>query len=439
MVGILIDKNLIDVGYGMPITLSSLFGSGTPPPHLIPSSSPGAPFFRTDEEEAPSVTVDLLCIRHVHRIRVFNNETETNLNLPVAVSVSTDGAAWSEMLVSTMDFGGHITNTPLCVSFKYYTPCRYVRVQARAPTSLRLSYIEIAAPLPHEYLGKLDNIRVTPTGVLADYRHHDSYGFAWTFTCTLGMIFNARLLGVTIDQISYRLCLREFKDIPEEDSYYWLFEARPRSPADQPDQMPAFERHGVYVSFPLDALAVYADLYFRPHKRVSAFADGLVARYGLDLSKTIVLFYRGTDKSVEVTPATPEDYVAVARSLMAQEDGLTVLCQTDQAQARDAVLRDVPGAVCFSELPVTGGATAIHNLNVSAEFGLGKSEVALRLLAVTTLVARAKYVVTHTGNLGAWVAIYRGRSEGLYQFCEDGKLRGPTGAVLSLALDPIES
>ncbi len=438
MVGILVDKNLVDIGYGMPITLSSLFGNGTPPPHLIPSSSPGAPFFRTDEEAAPSITVDLLCIRHVHRIRVFNNETETSLNLPVAVSVSTDGETWTDMLVAHLDFGGHITNTPLCVAVKYFTPCRYVRVQARAQTSLRLSYVEICAPLPHEYLGKLDNIRVTPTGVLADYRHHDSYGFAWTFTCTLGMIFNARLIGVTIDQISYRLCLREFKDDPYEDAYHWLFEARPRSPADQPEQWPVFERHGIYASFPLAALAVYADLYFRPQARVTAFAEGLVAKYGLDLSRTVVLLYRGTDKSVEITPASPEDYVAVAQSLMAEEEGLTVLCQTDQAQARDAIARALPGTVSFSELPVTGGATAIHNLDVSAEFGLGKSEMALRLLAVTILISRARYVVTHTGNLGAWVALYRGRSEGLYQFCEDGKLRGPTGKVLSLALDATE-
>ena len=48
---------------------------------------------------------------------------------------------------------------------------------------------------------------------------------------------------------------------------------------------------------------------------------------------------------------------------------------------------------------------------------------------MTTLVAKAKYVVTHTGNLGAWVAIYRGKPDGLYQFCGDNKLRGPSGTV----------
>ena len=439
MVGIIVEDRLLDIGYGSPITLSSNFTTGAPPPHLVPASDPGAPFFRTQVEDGPSITIDLRAVRHVHRIRVFNNEIEPLRGLPLAVSVSQDGTAWSDVLVMETEYGGRVTNTPAVVQFTYFTLCRYVRLQARSQTSLRLHYVEICAPLPHEYLGKLLNIRVTKTDVLADYWHHDSYGFSWTFTCTLGMILSAKLLGVCIDRIDYSLCLREFKDDMAQDSYEWLFLSRPRCSADQPDQIPAFERHGIYVSFPLDVLKQYAELYFRPHPRVLAFADQLVASYGLDLSKTIVLLYRGTDKSIEVEPATPESYAAVARSLMAAEDGLRVVCQTDQAQARDTILSELPGTIWFSELPVTEGTQAIHNLNVPAEFGIGKAEIALRLLAMTYLVAHAKYVVVHTGNIGAWVAVYRGRPHGLYQFCEDGKLRGPTGQVLSTDLVPLAS
>ena len=437
MVDIFVADNLLDIGYGMPIQLSSLSGNGAPPAHLVPSADPAAPFFRTQDEASPSLTIDLQCVRHVNRIRVFNNESEHARGVPLAVSISTDGVGWSEVLVAPVDFGGKVTNAPLVVAFKYYALCRYVRLQSMALTSLRLHYVEICAPLPREYLGKLRNIRVTPTDVLADYWHHDSYGFSWTFTCTLGMIFNARLLGVTIDRIDYRLCLREFKDDADEDAYDRLFEARPRRRADQPEQWPAFDRHGVYVSFPLQVLNGYAELYFRPHRRVREYADQLVARYGLDLSNTVVLLYRGTDKVIEVAPVPPESYAAVARCLIAQEPGLAVLCQTDQAQARDAILAAFPGAISFAELPVTPGTQAIHQLDVAAEFSLTKSELALRLLAMTWLVAQARYVVTHTGNLGGWVAMYRGRAEGLYQFCADGTLRGPDGGVLSLDLEPV--
>ena len=193
----------------------------------------------------------------------------------------------------------------------------------------------------------------------------------------------------------------------------------------------------MYASFPLDVLTVYADLYFRPHRRVKAYAEQLATAYGLDLAKTIVLLYRGTDKAIEVQAADPGSYVAVARSLMAREPGMTVLCQTDQAQARDAMLTALPGAVWFAELPVTEGSQAIHNLDVPRQFAISKSDLALRLLAMTYLVSQARYVVTHTGNLGAWVALYRGRPEGLYQFCEDGKLRGPDTAVLTPELEPV--
>ena len=436
MVDIFFDANLLDIGYGKPVRLSSNVGTTTPPPHLVPSSDPGSPFFRTHWEEGPSITVDLRSVRHVQRIRVFNNETEAERGVPLAVSLSVDGEAWFDIFLMEGNFGGKLTGSPLVITLSPFALCRYVRLQTRAHTSLRLHYIEICAPLPTEYLGKLRNIRVTETDVLADYWHHDSYGFAWTFTCTLGMILNARLLGVTIDRIDYSLCLREFKDDPDQDAYAWLFENRPRRQADQPAELPVFERHGVYVSFPLDVLRAYAELYFQPHPRVLAFADLLVATYGLDLSNTVVLLYRGTDKAIEITPAAPERYAAVASALLAQEPGLTVLCQTDQAQAREAIALCLPQTIWFSELPVTAGDRAIHNLDVASEFELTKAEMALRLLAMTSLVACAKYVVTHTGNLGAWVAIYRGRRDGLYQFCEDGRLRNPAGNVVSLDLAP---
>jgi hypothetical protein len=438
MVGLLVEPQLLDIGYGMPIQISSIFGGGDPPPHLVPSADPAAPFFRTDVERSPSITIDLRCVRHVNRIRVFNNESEPMRGVPLAVLSSIDGEEWTEILVMRADFGGRVTASPLVISFKYYTAFRYLRLQCLTEGSLRLQYVEICAPLPQEYLGKLYNIRVTETDVLADYTHHDSYGFSWTFTCTLSMIFNARLLGICIDQINYRLCLHGFKDNADQDAYDWLFEAQPRSRADQPEQWPVFERHGVYASFPLQALTVYADLYFRPHRRVRTYADQLVATYGLNLSNTIVLLYRGTDKAIEIEPATPASYAAVARSIMARDPGLTVLCQTDQTQARDAIVTELPETVWFAELPVTEGIRPIHQLDVATEFSISKSELALRLLAMTYLVSKAKYVVTHTGNLGAWVALYRGRPEGLYQFCADGKLRGPNGQTLTPELEPLE-
>ena len=437
MVDLFVADNLLDIGYGKPIQLSSMSGGGMPPPHLVPAADPGAPLFRTETEDAASLTIDLQCVRHVSRVRVFNNEVEHARGVPLAISISSDGVDWSEVLVARADFGGKVTGTPLTLAFRYFASCRFVKLQCLAPGSLRLHYVEICAPLPHEYLGRLRNIRVTETDILADYWHHDSYGFSWTFTCTLGMIFNARLLGVSIDQINYSLCLREFKDDVNEDTYGWLFEAQPRRRADQPEPWPSFERHGVYASFPLAVLNSYADLYFRPHSRVREYAGQLAVQYGLDLSNTIVLLYRGTDKAIEVAPATPASYTSVAHALMAREPGLRVLCQTDQAQARDAILGSIPDAVWFSELPVTEGNQAIHQLDVAKEFSVTKSELALRLLAMTWLVAQAKHVVTHTGNLGGWVAIYRGRAEGLYQFCEDGRLRGPGGEVLSVDLEPL--
>ena len=436
----IVDGNLLDIGYGMPVELSSTYPDYqlaphhflNPPHFLLPAYDPQHPFFKTDVEESPSITVDLLTERLIHRIRIFNEELEY-LSIPLSVHSSADGSEWVEVGSINTHFGGKVTNTAFVLLFKYFIRCRFIRVQAKR-TRLQLHYIEICAPLPAEYLGRLRNLRVTPAAILADYWHHDSFGFAWTFTCTLSMIMSAQLLGITIDRIDYRLCLPRFKDVTDQDAYEVLFQKDCQSLP--PTQLVAFEMHGVYSDLALNVLRQYADHYFSPSEAVKVYAMNLLMKYGLQPSKMIVLLYRGTDKAIEVTPAPPTDYAAVARCLIRADPDLAVVVQTDQAQARDTILAQVPGAIWFDEMPVTEGSQAIHNLDVNTVFGLTRSDLAVQLLGMMLLVSQAKYVITHTGNLAAWVAVYRGHSEGLYQFCADGRLRAPTGSVVTTDLQP---
>ena len=104
-----------------------------------------------------------------------------------------------------------------------------------------------------------------------------------------------------------------------------------------------------------------------------------------------------------------------------------ILIQTDQIQARDEMLIALPNAIVLKNMPVTRRSVAVHNLDVQQEFGISRSELAIRLLAMTVLMSRMKFVVSHTGNLSAWIAIYRGRPDGFYQFDSEGKLRDPLG------------
>jgi len=62
-------------------------------------------------------------------------------------------------------------------------------------------------------------------------------------------------------------------------------------------------------------------------------------------------------------------------------------------------------------LPVTGDSTVIHRTTLVHD----KNEFALNLLATTWLMSQASKVITYTGNVGYWIALFRGHSRGLIQ------------------------
>jgi hypothetical protein len=224
--------------------------------------------------------------------------------------------------------------------------------------------------------------------------------------------------------------MAQFKDMPDDDAYQALFDLNRDALQGLPTSIPPFERHGIYVSFPLEKIKPFVDAYFHPSKPVLEFEEYLISSYKIDPEKLIVLCYRGTDKSIEVPPAPIEKYIEVAQQRLKEDPSLQVLVQTDQQQAIDAVRSAIPQAIVFAELPATDSKLAIHNLPVEGVFGVPRSELAKRLLGVTHLMSRAKVIVTHTGNMAAWIALYRGRNTGLYQFDSQAALRDPHGELV---------
>jgi hypothetical protein len=44
------------------------------------------------------------------------------------------------------------------------------------------------------------------------------------------------------------------------------------------------------------------------------------------------------------------------------------------------------------------------------------------MMAATLILSRCAHVVTYSGNVGAWIAIYRGSAANVHQFDSNGEL-----------------
>lgn len=188
------------------------------------------------------------------------------------------------------------------------------------------------------------------------------------------------------------------------------------------------DHHGVYRNYDFDSYNSFIQRYFNLNESILEIQSRLIRKYGINLEKTVAVCYRGTDKFVEVKLSDPRNYVACAENLLRQIPGARILIQTDQKQVRD-LFTGYFGDNCFylEEMPVNEGNVAVHNilkqLQISA-FDFGKM-----VLATTYLLSRCRVVVNHTGNVAAWICLFRGNAESIVQFDKEGYPILPTSAA----------
>ena len=153
--------------------------------------------------------------------------------------------------------------------------------------------------------------------------------------------------------------------------------------------------------------------YFEPSEEVLRRAQEIEKEYlPVRLAELLVVCVRGTDKGTEVRQSSINSYVRKARRLQKQNHKLRVWIQTDQAQIRDLLMEELgPKSFSLDVLPVTLGSTVIHK---SATIPT-KNQFTTDLVALTWLMSRVHSVITYTGNVGYWIALFRGSARRLYQ------------------------
>jgi len=215
-------------------------------------------------EQNPHLIIDLEVVRPIKRIRVYNEEHIPAEPPPMLISGSVDGEAWFEITAINCMFGGRRSNCPLDLRFRERLRLRYIKLTCATLTFLHLDYVEILAQIPDSGIGRLANVRIANPRILADYVHHDSHGFTWTFTCALAFIINCLEAGIEVARVDFSCCMMAFKEKRSDDPYLSLF-----APSINRDNLAALPHagllhHGIYATFDLPILRQYAMAYFAP-------------------------------------------------------------------------------------------------------------------------------------------------------------------------------
>ncbi len=435
-----------NLALGRPTRQSSGDADGSRSGAAVSGVFTGSFSFSTSEETNPWWEVDLGAIVPIGRIVLWNRD-DAGLGgyeraRPLHILLSDDGEAWRTILTSRTVFGGRNSGKPLVFDSLLPLYGRFLRVQLERHGHLHLDQVEVFLSQPPLRWAAMTEAKLDAPRVIGRARLWHDAGFFSNCSTTLESLVHLQAWGIdpaAPDCNAVYLGYREHGEA--RDIHAEVFAHRPAIALPGRDAIPepfalfyAGHNHLHYRDRDFATLRPFLERFFMPGPRVRALQERLTAGAGFDPARSVAICWRGTDKHLEVQPADIGEYIALADRLLRDGKADRVLIQTDQSQARDAVAEHFgPRCVFFDELPVSAGDRALHHTDLSAEHGLERVEFARRLVAAMDLVAQAKHVITHTGNVGLWIALFRRSAERLWQFDRDRQLIPPPGAVAHFA------
>lgn len=237
-------------------------------------------------------------------------------------------------------------------------------------------------------------------------------------------------LGPIVKRIDSRSALRWFKTADDEDLFAELFEeGRGIAPASGFFGAHLWH-HGSYHHIPFRESDPLIKKWFTPSREVRGLARRLYRNAGFTAENTIAINIRGGDKRREVPPTPVNQYVNMAELLLEREPELKVLLASDDSEILDEFLRKSTFAVSVvNQVARTTTGTpmqaVLQELSDRSSFSKG-------FLAQTYAIARARYLITHTGNTAYWSALYWGCGWGLFQFTRQPGQLAASGSPCSV-------
>ena len=228
--------------------------------------------------------------------------------------------------------------------------------------------------------------------------------------------------GIIPETICYALGFRRLKKDPNRDVYHDFYRIDPNvevqllKTVTLPD-----ENRKQFDLYDFEYYNPIVKRFFTPSDVILERKNILMDKYEIDPDKTISVLYRGTDKSTELVLAHPQDYLIVTQRLLQKNPDFKVLLQTDQTQVIQMFVEALGDKVVFfEETPSTTGRdsmiSAMERDNGDMTDWMQWFDAALRV------VASCSSVVSHTGNCGLWMNLYRGSTTNVFQFDELGAI-----------------
>lgn len=155
--------------------------------------------------------------------------------------------------------------------------------------------------------------------------------------------------------------------------------------------------------------------YFEPTKEIKTIMTTLLKKYSIQPENCIGLYYRGTDKKIELEPDSYESFYIKLEEVIQKSNNpnIQILIQTDATQCLEYMKSRLQNrnVIIIKENATSTTAIGIHNENTNVQ-----NYLAIQFFLATILIlAKCKYIICSTSNCSIWTMLFRGNTENVFQ------------------------
>ena len=173
-----------------------------------------------------------------------------------------------------------------------------------------------------------------------------------------------------------------------------------------------------YTQLNLKRVAPLLDRYFTPSQKIIDTRNQLLHKYNINTEKCIAVYYRGTDKHRETKLGDYEQYSTMIHKLLSDNTDCKLLIQSDSRDFLTFIVEKYRSAIIIKENRSSTLKMGIHNENTG---NMNYKDI-VYFFATVLIMSNCKHIICSSGNCSLWTMFYRGHTENVHQYLNDGFL-----------------
>ncbi len=172
-----------------------------------------------------------------------------------------------------------------------------------------------------------------------------------------------------------------------------------------------------YKTIPFNDVAPFINKYFYPSDLVVSVRDMFWDKYNINFNSTIGVFYRGNDKQLETKTASYNLFIDKCKEIKNRRKDIKFLVQPDETEFLEVFMDVFPDTIHITEnehIKANKDKAIFHTIEL-----INRESHVINFFASMLIHSMCSEIVTGSGNIGLWLALYRGNSVGIHQIYND--------------------